>query len=354
MHKTKNTSRVAIIILNWNGWRDTIECLESVFRLNYHDYQVIVCDNGSKDGSLDHIRAWAEGRLAASTDGPPWSILMPGAVAKPIVFADYPRVVAEAGGDPALHPPLVLIQTGANLGFAGGNNVGFRYALTRGEFEYFWLLNNDTVIACDALSHLVNRMQEKPEAGMCGSTLLYYYHPDKVQALGGATYDKWRAISKHIGVFQPASQEMDVDQVESQMAYVIGASMLVSRDFLVKTGLMSEDYFLYYEEIDWACRAKGKYAMAYSPKSRVYHKEGGSIGSSHTGEASPLSLQMLYRNRLLFVRRHYRHYYLINVAYVVREMLTYLKRGNFIAARIILRALVRRPVGIAVPSRNIK
>lgn len=342
--------RVAVVILNWNGWRDTIECLESVFRLDYPDFRVVVCDNGSQDGSLEKIQAWAEGQLAVSAiaDGALRRLIDP-PVIKPVNTRIYDRAEAEAAGRADGDVPLVLIQTGANLGFAGGNNVGLRYVLAQDCFDYVWLLNNDTVVEADSLHQLVARMAERPDAGMCGSTLRYYHQPDKVQAWGGGTYDPLRGVSRHLGVLARADAKPDVRQVESEMAYVIGASMMVSRAFLDTVGLMSEAYFLYYEEIDWACRAKGRFGLAYAEDSVVFHKEGGTVGSSHTGQASLLSVKFLYGNRLKFARKYYPRYLLTNWLRMAFECVVFLKRKQFKVAQIVLLALLgllRLPVPV--------
>ena len=299
--------RVYIILVNWNGWRDTIECLETVFRADYPDFRVIVCDNGSTDGSLERIKEWAEGLLpsAVATESHMYRFSAP-PCSKPLQCIEYPLAVAEKGGDPAADHPLVLIRTGANLGFAGGNNVGMRYALSRGDFSHVWLLNNDTVIDAHALTALVRRMREKKNAGMCGSTLLYYENPDRVQVLGGGWYCKWIGLPWHLGRLQKAGDSINRERVEKWMNYVVGASLLVSKEFLEDIGLMCEDYFLYFEETDWAIRAKGKYSLAYAPESIVYHKVGGSIGTS----SNPLlkSYNCDYyniRNRLFFTRRFF-------------------------------------------------
>lgn len=308
--------KIYIIILNWNGWRDTIECFESVFRNNYKNYQVIVCDNDSHDGSLEYIKKWAEGELEIfiQEDNPLRHLAFP-PVRKPIEYVEYEREEAEAGGRPEdSNAQLILIQTGGNLGFAGGNNVGLRYALARDDFDYVWLLNNDTVIDPNALSALVARMQVKPSAGMCGSTLLYYDNPDIIQALGGATYNKWLARPRHIGAFKKKNNiSIDQEKVESKMDYVVGASMLVSKDFLKDIGLMNEEYFLYFEEIDWATRARGKYSMAYAPRSVVYHKEGSSISSGSTNK-SRLADYYGIINRIIFTRKYYK--YALPVVYI--------------------------------------
>ena len=303
---------VYLVILNWNNWPDTIECLESVFRINYSNFTVIVCDNDSQDKSLERIKDWADGRLSSYV---PFSNSLQHfsfpPVEKPIQFIEYERFDAEAGGkDEDSAYRLRLISTGGNLGFAGGNNVGLRYALARDDFSYIWLLNNDTVIDKMALSALVRRMMNNPDAGLCGSTLIYYSRPNLVQALAGAIYNPLLATSHHIGAMTNTDQTIDCDSVENEICYIVGASMLVSKDFLHTIGLMSEDYFLYFEEIDWACRAKGRFRIVYSPESIVYHKEGGSIGSSFnpilkTDIADYYGIQ----NRLVFTRKHYPLFY---------------------------------------------
>lgn len=302
-----NLPRVYIVLLNWNGWGDTIECLESLFRMQYPDYRVVVCDNGSEDGSIDRIRDWAEGRLdvwvpprveARSLSTPP--------VEKPIPYFEYERTAAEAGGRSGVDAPLVLIRTGGNLGFAGGTNVGLRYGLAKGDLDYAWVLNNDTVCRSDALGYLVRRVELDPEVGFCGSTILSYTTPATVQALGGAAYNKWVGSNRHLGLFLNYPLVVDESDIEKQMRYVIGASMLVSRRLLEDVGLMCEDYFLYFEELDWATRAKGKYSLAFASRSVVYHKEGGTIGTkSDPMEKSFLSDYYSLRNRLVFTRKHH-------------------------------------------------
>lgn len=299
---------VYVLILNWNGWEDTIECLESVFRNDADDYRVIVCDNDSRDDSIAHIKAWADGRLdvALPLNHRLRSLSFP-PLRKPIIYAEYDRATAEIGGD-KIHggTKLVLIQTGSNLGFAGGNNVGLRYALARDDFDYVWLLNNDTVIKCDALEHMVARMQGMPSAGVCGSTLLYYSMPDMVQACGGGTYNKWLGTTQMLGSFSPIGS-ITADIVEEKMIFVAGASMLVSKAFLQQIGLMEEKYFLYYEEIDWSTRAGKRFRLCYAQDSLVYHKEGSSIGTNST-EPQKKSLTADYygvRSRLIFTNHFF-------------------------------------------------
>lgn len=300
-------SRVYVIVVNWNGWQDTIECLESVFRSDYNDFRVIVCDNGSSDGSVERITSWAENRLDIITEEgcrlrdrsfPP--------VGKPISYATYSQAEAESGGCLDDDPRLILIRNPANLGFAGGNNAALLYALARDDFDNVWLLNNDTVVNNDALSKMVLRMKQKSTAGMCGSTILHYGDPKRVQALGGGYYCKWLALSWHQGRLKKSDDAINALKAEKWMNYVVGASMLVSKKFLQDIGLMFEDYFLYFEEIDWALRARGRFSLVYEKESIVYHKIGKSIGTSSDPRKKSIVCDYYnLRNRILFTRRFF-------------------------------------------------
>jgi hypothetical protein len=290
----------AVIVLNWNGWKNTIECLESVFRLNYPAFTVVICDNGSTDGSMDRIRAWAEGKLAATCSSADLTRLVVPPVAKPISHVTIDAADPAAEATPGVR--LVLIPTGANRGFAGGNNVGLRYALSRPDIEYFWVLNNDTVVEEDALSRLIGTMLDDPQLGLCGSVLRSYGSPGSVLTLGGRKYNRWT------GRTTPILPDSNTDERQHRVVldYVEAASVLVSRSFLDTVGLMAEDYFLYFEEMDWAMRAGGRFGLDYSPQSIVYHKEGGSIGShKDRNQRSALSDFFQARNRLIFTRRYF-------------------------------------------------
>jgi GT2 family glycosyltransferase len=296
---------VYIILVNWNGWQDTIECLEALFRLDYSDYSVIVCDNASTDGSVEQIKAWANGKLDATAVNPRLETLTRPAVPKPISFLET-SASELAGLAKKQSARLTLIHAGSNLGFAGGNNIGLRYALSIGDLEFAWLLNNDTVVTSNALSEMVQRMKERTDSGLCGSTLLEYENPDRVQALGGSTFNKWVARSGHIGRGISTDDVPVPEIVEAKMKYVIGASMLVRKSFLKDVGLMNQSYFLYFEEIDWATRASGKYSLAYAPHSVVYHKQGTSAGTSfERANRSYTSEYYSSRGRMLFTRKYF-------------------------------------------------
>ena len=190
-----------VIVLNWNGWKDTIECLESVFRLDCKDFRVIVCDNASTDGSLERLKEWARGEIQfgeiqSGAVNPGLCHLSNPPVLKPIPYIQLTREEAESC-DGVGSAPLVLIEAGANLGYAGGNNVGLRYALGDATAEFFWLLNNDTVADPGALAEMILFMRQHPNVGLCGSLNLSYFEPQRTLLRGGGRYNRWTArVSK--------------------------------------------------------------------------------------------------------------------------------------------------------------
>ena len=226
--------KVAIIILNWNGLKDTIECLESVFRIDYQNFEVIVVDNGSIDNSGESIRK--------------------------------------------LFPQVIIIENGKNLGFAEGNNVGIRHA-QKNQADYIWLLNNDVVVDRNALSSMVEFGEKESRIGILGSKIYYYDDPELI-SFAGATINWKKATSPHIG-----RGEKDIGQYEyyREVERVNGCSMLVKKEVLENVGLLDEKYFLYVEEVDWCVRAKKKgYNVYYVPSSKVYHKISMSMGENST------------------------------------------------------------------------
>ena len=294
------SGRVYVALLNWRSWGDTIECLESIFRNEYTDYRVIVCDNLSGDDSVERMAAWAEGKLdALASDVPLLRALTHPPLPKPIRYITYERDEAEAGGrSEEGDPPLVFIQNGANLGFAAGMNVAIRYALARDDFDYFWLLNNDTVIPKDSLTALVRRMKERPEAGQCGSTILYYKPPHNVQCLGGGTLNRWLCRGQLFASVPKGDTPSIATYVEKRLDFVFGASLLARKSFLKEIGLLSEDFFLWHEDIDWSLRGATKFKLAFAADSIVYHRSGASSGREEQKFRSYISDRCYQENRL--------------------------------------------------------
>ncbi len=298
-------SKTYIILVNWNGWQDTLECLESIFNQSSKNFCIIVCDNGSTDGSLDKIQAWANGTLESSISNQNMAQYSLPQISKPLSYQLLNREQSEMADIP-VEQTLILIDCKENLGFAGGNNVGLRFAMSQQDMAWCWLLNNDTVVDSNALSELIKKGENNPDIGITGSTVIYYNQANRVQAFGGARYFPCIGLAMHIGRFNNQLQPVKEEQIEKHLSYIMGASMFVSRVFLNTTGLMSEDYFLYYEELDWAQRSKSQYSLAYASKSLVFHKAGSSIGSSNkSAQRSMLADYYLMSNRLKITQRFF-------------------------------------------------
>ena len=326
---------IYVIVLNWNGGADTIECARSVLALACSPMRLVICDNASTDDSLTRLRAWA-----AAPPSPPNS--------GEVEAAQRPSAWLELQNDPASwrHPAsgggdVVLIHTGANRGYAGGNNVGLRYALKRGDAEYFWILNNDTVAMPAALSALVAKARGNARLGIVGSTLLYRYRPEHVQVLGGCRFSTWTTQIVPIGWGKTATDATTISEteVEAQLDYVTGASMLVSPAFIADVGLMNEDYFLYFEELDWAERgrrsARGAWKLGYARDSVLLHKVG---ASAETG-SSESSTRYYYTSKIRFMKRFYPARVPMALVMVFLQALKLLTKGSGAHARVILSVL---------------
>lgn len=336
--------RCHVLMVNWNGWANTIECLESLIRATNDDVRIILCDNGSSDDSVAKILAWAEGGLDLYIQAShPLRKLSWPPVVKPISVAIYDKALAESGGRSGERTRLVIIRNGVNLGFAGGNNVGLRYLQACGDFDYVWLLNNDTVVTAGALEALCRRVEDAPKVGMCGATLLRYDAPEKVQARGGGWYCRWIGLPWHVGQLGQAKDRVQTNQVERRINYIVGASLLVSRLFLEQIGLLAEDYFLYFEEADWARRSDGQFDLGYASHSTVYHKVGASIGTSTDPRKKSLTCDYYsIRNRIRFTRRY--HPVALFTVYLVLclAILNRLMFGQWRRALMVLRLMLAR------------
>jgi len=296
--------KVYVVLVNFNGWRDTLACLDTLFRSGYPDFRVVVCDNCSRDGSLGFIKEWADGKAEPPSGSGELGRLQGPPMAQVVRYREYDRCQAERGGEGGEDAPLVLIDCAQNLGFAGGNNVALRYGLSRGDLDFAWLLNNDTVVEPCAMQAMVARLLETPGAGLCGSTLLHHHDPGKVQALGGGWYCKWLGLAWHLGRLDRWQGSANRDRVERRMSYPVGASIMATRAFLEQIGMLSEEYFLYFEELDWVLRAAGRFRLVYAPQSVVYHKVGASVGtSSNPARKSAVCDYWNVRNRIFFTRR---------------------------------------------------
>jgi GT2 family glycosyltransferase len=249
--ETRKYPLVSIISVNFNQTAVTAELLKSLAKCTYPNREIIVVDNGS---TLDP---------------------------------------ADSLGD--IYPEIILLKSAENRGLAGGNNLGAGKA----KGEYLLFLNNDTEVDPGFLEPLVARLQSDPRIGMVSPKIRFYHTPDTIQYAGYTPLNKITLRQHLIGYRERDTGQYDV----ARPVYSIhGAAVLVPGHVISGVGLMSERYFLYYEEHDWAERVKrAGYLLYYEPASVVLHKE-----SVSTGRNSPLKTYYLYRNRMLFARRNCR------------------------------------------------
>ena len=333
MNPSPVATTVAVILVNWNGWRDTLECLDSLLQIRAPGrLHLSITDNASTDDSVARIRAWLEIRGQVHLMEP----------------ADLPQTIVGRVGrvyvvDAANMLTVSLLCNKTNDGFSAGNNLGMTLASALFGPDYFWILNSDTVVQQNALEHMLARMTEDSGIGICGASLLYYHQPEVVQAYGGVRYSLWTGRGWHIGAGQRYKPDTDPRPIEAAMTYVSGASMLVSRSFYRAIGPMDECFFLYAEELDWAWRARGRFRLAWAPKAVVFHKEGASIGTvSAESPASLLSEFYQTRSKLKFAIRHHPWYLPTVGAFTVARAVRKLLRGERLNALVIFSALLGR------------
>jgi len=272
---------IGIIILNWQGWRDTLACLDSLKNLNYKEpISIIVCDNGSTNDSFEQILKWARQHYSPSEMG---------------IFS--PENGEQFKGKIKPHySPFVLIQTGANLGFSGGNNVGIRYALATQKVEYLWLLNNDTEVDADALSALYEYAIAHPNHALIGSTIIDYEARQTVQCAGGCHYSPLLTIFQPVFGGEPLNKVIECNKTIT-FDYIFGAAMFLPIAAVQKVGLLNEEYFLFYEELDYTQRLKRQgYDIGWCKNCLVYHKGSASVGSVDEGDRDKRRLANYYEN----------------------------------------------------------
>jgi GT2 family glycosyltransferase len=228
-------SSAHIIVLAWNGRDDTLECLRSLEAVRAEDTRVVVVDNGSTDATAEAVASAF-----------PW---------------------------------VELLRSDANLGYAGGNNLGLRRALAEGS-DHAILLNNDTVVDPRFAAELVQAAQERPEAGFLTSKIYFHDRPGTLW-FAGATLDTWTGRARHPGYGERDTGRYDVPHPTDLPC---GCSMLVTRRLLETVGLMEESLFLYGEEVDWALRARAAgFSTLFVPSSKVWHKVSRGTGGTQTG-----------------------------------------------------------------------
>ncbi|MCB0804106.1 MAG: glycosyltransferase family 2 protein, partial [Flavobacteriales bacterium] len=255
----------SIIVLNFNGFEDTIECVDSLIEHIKIGFELIVVDNCSVNDSWNQLRKQKE-------QNSNWT-------------------------------KVHLVQTTENRGFSAGNNFGVKYAKKQFNSAYFWLLNNDTVIKSDALSPLIKTFRTNLKSGILGSKLMFYDKPDVVQAIGGR-FNKYTGKFNQIG-FGKLEGELNLEEKHS-IDYVVGASLFVSKQFIETVGLLSEDYFLYFEEVDWSIRShKNGFETLSCLESEVFHKQGSTTKNRANGKRNLKMMYFQFKNLILFYRKYF-------------------------------------------------
>jgi GT2 family glycosyltransferase len=296
-----NIPLVYIVILNWNGWYDTLECLSSIRDLTYQNYRVVVLDNGSEDDSCQRIRDWAKGESVSGkvTENKVISDTV-------VTIVEYDKTIAEAGGNPhderlirelSKTESLVLIKNGENLGFAAGNNVGIRYALASAA-DYVWLLNNDTTVEPNSLSKLVNFLENNSDYQGATGQIRFYHNRSMVWNCGGSLSIYGTRKYDYAGADISKTPQSGAKQV----TFITGCAFLLRASLLRKSGLLSEKFFFGEEDIEYCYRLKNrgeKIACVYD--SIIYHK----VSSSTRGVDVRVRIGKVYihyLNRFIHMR----------------------------------------------------
>ena len=323
--RTKKPLNIAAIIVQYNTWQDTINCVESILSADDQPKWVIIVDNNSTNDAAQKILDWAQGRVIA----PPCPVVDYLAPAPPIQTEE---VFWSKNSHPQCpQAQLVLVHMPRNGGYAPGNNAGLKLGLEWGA-EAFLILNNDTIVTRNAIGALYSRLTECARPGLCGGLLRYCHASLPIQCCAGGITNWWTHLSKFTGhgLTLEQAQNLSRDDVENKINFICGACVIVSREFVETVGFMDEGYFLYCEEQDWACRSKGKFDLAYSPDALVYHKEGATTGWN----GNTLRLKSLYFLTRSRIRCTYLHH---------PWMLPTVIAGiGFASARLLLKKLVSK------------
>jgi len=245
--------RVSIVILNWNSYEVTLDCLLSLRKMDYRNFEVVLVDNGSVDGSPA-------------------------------------RLLEKA-------PEIRLIRNPKNLGFAGGSNVGIRDAIRRGT-DYVLLLNNDTIVAPDFLTQLVSVAESDEKIGAVSPKVLFFDHPDRLNYAGGE-HRRWSLFPKIFGLRQIDDGRYDKMR---EVSFLTGCAFLIKANVVRQIGVLEEIYFHFYEDIEWSLRVlKVGHKALYVPSAVIWHKE---HYVTDKNQRSGFIEFCLARGSMIFARKH--------------------------------------------------
>ncbi|MFC3416605.1 glycosyltransferase family 2 protein [Algoriphagus hitonicola] len=250
---------VAIILVNWNGLKFTRACLQSLQKVDFPSFRVIVVDNASEENEGENLKV------------------------------DFPEII--------------LIQNQENLGFSGGNNVGIRKALEMG-FSHIMLLNNDTVVEPEFLGKMVLKMKESEQIGVVQPVICFLENPNKIWSAGG----KWEPhLSRAITLGDRKLLE-NYSLSDKEIDWATGCCMLIRREAILDAGLLQEQYFAYFEDVEWSLRFRAKsWEIHLASQAKIYHEAGASSKKKHAeGTLSPRVFYFHVRNQLFLIRSTHR------------------------------------------------
>lgn len=251
---------VAIILVNFNGAKDTIDCIESLKELTFKDYIIIVVDNKSTDNSARILRMYTQKNS------------------------------------------IVFLEADENKGFAAGNNIGIAFALKKNDVDYIWLLNNDTIAKKNSLGELIKGFEENKNVGVTTSKIYYEKNHSMIWYAGGSI-NRHTARSEHwqYGKIESADEAL-ADRSYQAVSFVSGCSMLIKREVIERVGKMDEEFFLYEEDADYCLRiADAGYTLIYCPKAVIFHKVNAS-----TGKVSGTVQYYSVRNKYILIKKNYK------------------------------------------------
>jgi GT2 family glycosyltransferase len=317
-----NTPKVSVIILNWNGWKDTIECLESLYQIDYPNYDIILVDNHSEDDSIQRIRDYCEGKIK-----PKSTFYRYNKENKPIQIFEYTQKETEKDmqtneskgyHDLSSDKKLILIKNDKNYGFAEGNNVGIRYSLKTLNPQYILLLNNDTVVEKHFLTEMVKTGENNNKIAVIGSKTYYYNFNNKNDVLWsvGGTVDLSRYPGYHdidLNDKHPTIKNSKID-----VDWISGAVMLIKTDMMPKN-LLNSDFFFGCEDVDLCIEMKNKgFQMVTNLKAVVWHKAGAS-----KSKVKFKGISKEIKTNLKFMKAHEKNYKLHLPIYMLQVIYRY-------------------------------
>ncbi|MFT4855817.1 MAG: GT2 family glycosyltransferase [Algoriphagus sp.] len=246
---------VAIILVNWNGAQFSIDCLHSLRKLDFPDFGIFLVDNASDNHEGEELKA------------------------------EFPEII--------------LIQSSTNLGFAGGNNLGIRKALELG-YSHLMLLNNDTVVAPNFLQVMMSQFEKSPSLGVVQPLIYWMKDRNQIWNAGG----KWDpTLGRAIPLRELKNGKKVVPKIQN-IDWATGCCMLIKREAILQVGLLNEQFFTYFEDVEWSLRFREKgFEIALAPKAFIYHEAGASSKKKHEeGTLSPRVFYYHVRNQFFLIR----------------------------------------------------